>query len=80
VGNVRLNCHFFIDSEIEIDIDPSEVETATDHDGVLKFLESLGRALGKPAILTPENEIQTPIISFDPSNNTWRWKADWSPL
>ena len=80
VGNVRLNCHFFIDSEIEIDIDPAEIESAANHDAVLNFLERLGRTLGKPVIITPENEIQTPIVSFDPLNDTWRWKADWSPL
>ena len=80
VGNARLNCHFFIDSEIEIDIDPAEIESAVDHDAVLSFLERLGRTLGKPVIVTPENEMQTPIVSFDPSNDTWRWKADWSPL
>jgi hypothetical protein len=80
VGNVGLSCNFFDVSEIEIDIVPDEVETEADHDGILEFLARLGRALGKPVILTLENEIHTPIVSFDPSNNAWRWKADWSAL
>jgi hypothetical protein len=79
-GNVELSCNFFDVSEIEIDILPHQVKTEADHDGVLEFLERLGQALSKPVILTPENETQTPIVSFDPSNNAWRWKADWSPL
>ena len=80
VGNAELSCNFFDVSEIEIDIVPHQVEAEKDHDGILQFIAKLARAVGKPVILTPENEIQTPIVSFDPSNNAWRWKADWSPL
>jgi hypothetical protein len=40
-------------------------------------MESLGRALGKPVLLTPENEPEDPIVSFQPSDGTWRWRKDW---
>jgi hypothetical protein len=77
VGKARLHCHFFAAEEIEIDIDPREIASATEHDGVMAFVESLGQALGKPVVLTPENDPETPIVSYQPSDSTWRWRSDW---
>ena len=81
VGKALLHCHFFAIEEIEIDIDPREIASAIEHDGVMGFIESLGRALGKPVVLTPENDPETPIVSYQPSDaaadGTWRWRTDW---
>jgi hypothetical protein len=62
VGAALLNCHFFVLNEIEIDIDPKEVKGPLEHDGVLAFAAGLARAVGKPIIITPENEMETPIV------------------
>lgn len=79
VGDVVLNCHFFEEDRIEVDIDPREVRGSIEHDGVLVFVAGLARSVAKSVILTPENETGNPILSYEPASDTWLCKADWSP-
>ena len=65
-GPVMLCCHFFSDQELEFDLDPREVQGAPEFQGVLDFMRNLGGVLGKPVILTPENQPEHPMISYDP--------------
>lgn len=58
VGPVQVNCHFFVETEIENDVDPREVRTPADHAGILAYLVDLSTALGKEVILTEENAEQ----------------------
>jgi hypothetical protein len=63
VGGVRANCHFFTVCEIELDIDPREVNSETFR-SLLTFLCRLGDELGCDVVLTPENVPSLPILRY----------------
>jgi hypothetical protein len=48
------NCHFFAAQEIEIDVDPRQIEDPSALDSLLDFMVSLGRYLKKDVLLTHE--------------------------
>jgi hypothetical protein len=75
VGSAAVNCHFFVDSELELDIDPKEVSSASQHDQLLEFAEQIASALQKPIVLTPENTPESPLLSFEPSESKWHIHA-----
>ena len=83
IGKVQINNHFFIDTEIENDIDPREINTISDHECVVKYMTDLSNLLDKPVILTPENEQETILMivskseveySKDIDPNKWKLK------
>lgn len=55
LGGVILNCHFFTSDEIELDLDPRQVNSQADLDNVLNFMSALGSRLSRDVILTEEN-------------------------
>jgi hypothetical protein len=52
---VQLNCHFFTHSQIENDIDPSQLHSLEDHHRLMAYLVAISTALGKEVIVTAEN-------------------------
>jgi hypothetical protein len=75
LGTVTANCHFFVDSEIELDLEPREIQCQKAHGEVLSFMEGLASAIGKPALLTPENGEHIPYLSFEPVAGKWHAHA-----
>jgi hypothetical protein len=71
VCGVKINCHFFVSEEIELDVDPREIKGKQEHEAILEFIASLSQAIGKPALLTPENGVDIPFLSFEPENHAW---------
>lgn len=71
VRGVWIHCHFFIPTEIELDIQPREVKEQAQHEAILNFVQSLSEKLGKMAFITPENEPESPYLSFDPERHAW---------
>jgi hypothetical protein len=71
VGAASVNCHFFLDSELEVDIDPREVSSADQHDLMLEFAEAVASALRKPILVTPDNAPEAPFLSFEPLAFQW---------
>jgi hypothetical protein len=69
VGGIRVGCHFFWDSEIEFDIDPSEVTSQSALDDLLGFMRLVGDTIGRTVTLTRENDEQHPFITYDPLRN-----------
>ncbi|GAA1849003.1 hypothetical protein [Actinomadura bangladeshensis] len=65
VPEVLVNVHFFIEEEIEADLDPRELQGQKQLDAVCAFLRAVGRRLGKPMFLTPENGAAYPLIGYD---------------
>jgi len=70
VGGAQINCHFFSEEEIELDLDPREIH-ASEHDAVLHFVAALSTALGKPALVTEENAHELPLLTYEPRNSAW---------
>ena len=65
---VQVNCHFFIDTEIENDIDPKEVQSIEDHERILAYLIGISTTLGKEVILTEENTEEAVLIRVNGSS------------
>jgi hypothetical protein len=68
-SGILINCHFFSKEEIEFDIDPKDVTEQSDLDALCEFMRMVGKVVGKPTILTPENFQDKPIILFNPETN-----------
>jgi hypothetical protein len=66
VGNVRLNCYFFQDDEIEFDLDPREVKGADELENIKAFMGILASRTGKTAILTHESTKSAVILTISP--------------
>jgi hypothetical protein len=66
VPEVLINAHFFTEEEIEVDFDPRELQGQEQLNVVCAFLRAVGRRLGKPMVLTPENGPAHPLIGYDP--------------
>jgi hypothetical protein len=69
LGGITLNCHFFLEDEIELDLDPEELTDDDDDskaDAILAFMVELGEALRKPVLMTAENAPDAVIFRFDP--------------
>ena len=70
VAGVTLNCHFFLEDEIELDLDPEELTDVDDGAraaAVLGFMAELGEALRKPVLMTAENAPDAVIFRYDPA-------------
>jgi hypothetical protein len=61
-----LDCHFFIEEEIELDLVPQRVESEQTYDRLLGFMQWLADLLGKPAVLTQENSPDWVIVRVAP--------------
>jgi hypothetical protein len=72
VGGAQVNCHFFMFSEIELDIDPREIVDSNVHDQVMEFLELLAYETNKGLALTAENSPEAPYLSYEPSTSIWK--------
>ena len=69
LGGLQLICHFFTVEEIEFDLDPREMRGEAEFSRLLGFMQSISRLLGKPVLLTPENEQERPLLAVDPDRS-----------
>ncbi|WP_155846120.1 hypothetical protein [Celeribacter ethanolicus] len=60
-GKVGVNCHFFVEDEIELDVDLREVTSPLEVKALMAFMVELGRSLKKNVTLTEEG------------SPTWKW-------
>ena len=73
IYGVILNCHFFIESEIEFDLDPKEITDESKAVAVFEFMEMVSEALTLPIRMTPENMDETPIFEYSPGKRAWSY-------
>lgn len=69
INGMQANCHFFGIEEIELDIDPREIESEEKFRDLMDFISSLGQALAKQVRITPENLPSRPLFLFMPESN-----------
>lgn len=62
LGRTILRTHFFVENEIEIDLDPREVRDQADFDRLISFMRNMAEYLNKDVVLAPENCIEDPIL------------------
>jgi len=63
VDGLNLNCHFFVEGEIEFDLDPAEL-TEPRFAALLAWMRLLGTALRRDVLLTDENSKKVPRLMF----------------
>lgn len=62
IDKIQINNHFFVSHEIENDISPKAINSMQDHETIIKYMIDVSLHLGKPVVLTPENERETILI------------------
>ena len=65
LNDIRLNCHFFLEDQIEFDIDPKEVNTIKDFELIEIFMLEISKSTDKQITLTGENNPKFPLIKID---------------
>jgi hypothetical protein len=73
VGETQLNCHFFVESEIELDLDPRQMSGEESFDALRQFMEQLAIAIQRSILLTPENLSEHPIAQYEPESKYWQY-------
>ncbi|WP_288130749.1 protein export chaperone SecB [Microbulbifer sp.] len=61
--SIQINCHFFIESEIELDLSPSEIQSASSYSKLIDFLEWLASITERAVKLTHEGAQEQVILS-----------------
>ena len=79
VGRVALNCHFFAEAQIELDLDPREVQGDADLRELLAFITCLSATLRGPVVFTPENMPSHELILTDATRGVLRWVSAEQP-
>ena len=60
---IQINCHFFIDSEIELDVSPSDIQDEVSYLKLINFMQWLSSALKHEVKLTHEGSQDQVILS-----------------
>lgn len=71
-GSVKINCHFFIPEEIELDIDPTEINGEEEHVAVLQFIEQISEATSRDVVVTQENSPDLVLLRYEQTRNSWQ--------
>ncbi|AWI26827.1 hypothetical protein [Flavobacterium pallidum] len=69
LDDILINCHLFSNSEIEFDIDPTEIKSETELNKIIAFMKSISKQLRKQIFLTGENDQEFPLITIDETSN-----------
>jgi len=62
-----LMLHFWGDDAAEFSFWPDAIGDEAGLAALLDFMRRLGRAVGKPVLVTPENSEEVPILEYDPA-------------
>lgn len=73
--NLRVNTHFFSEDEVVFDFDRDDLQGQHQLDLLCCFMRSLGRHLGKPVRVTPEDNPQHPLIIYSPTEDRFTLTA-----
>jgi len=65
LGNIELRTHFFCIDEIELDLNPEDINTTGDVEILLRFMQRVSQKLDKQVILTQESGSNFPNIKVD---------------
>jgi hypothetical protein len=66
---MRVNTHFFIEEEIELDIGPRDVRSELELDRLQAFLTGIAKLLDRTVLVTPENGQECPWFSIAPNGS-----------
>ncbi|MEE4244829.1 MAG: hypothetical protein V2I33_05435 [Kangiellaceae bacterium] len=61
--NIQLNCHFFVETEIELDVSPHDIQTESAYTQLVSFLEWLATVTKGEVKLTHEGMQEQVVLS-----------------
>lgn len=64
-GDIQLNCHFFTEDEIELDVSPCDVQSEASYLQLLEFLKWLSSSTKKEVKLTHEGSKELIILGVE---------------
>lgn len=59
----QINCHFFVETEIDLDVSPRDIQNENAYLQLLNFQEWLSKSMGKEVKLTHEGAQELVILS-----------------
>lgn len=65
LNGIKINCYFFLQDEIEFDINPTEIKLFRDFERLEEFMTSISKVLRRQVTLTGENDPKFPLIKID---------------
>ena len=72
LGKIKLNCHFFLEDQIEFDIDPNEINSIEDFELIKNFMTDVSKLIDNQITLTDENIPQIPLVKIDVEKGLYR--------
>ena len=68
LDGIVVKCYFFLEDQIEFDINPSEIHSELELKKVTDFMKTMNTVLGKQITLCGENQPEFPLIKIDSKN------------
>jgi len=68
LSGIVVKCFFFLENQIEFDINPTEIKTESDFNKITDFMKSISSKLKKQITLCGENQPEFPLIKIDTKN------------
>jgi len=64
-NRINIHCYFFLNNQIEFDIDPKEINSLNDFETIEKFMTSISKTLNSQITLTAQSYPEFPIFKID---------------
>ncbi|MBO0593934.1 hypothetical protein I2486_21225 [Cellulophaga sp. E16_2] len=68
VNGIVVKCFFFLENQIEFDINPTDIKTESEFRRITDFMKSVSLKLEKQITLCGENQPEFPLIKIDTRN------------
>ena len=68
LNGIVVKCYFFLENQIELDINPTEIKTELEFNKITDFMKSISSKLKKQITLCGENQPEFPLIKIDTKN------------
>ncbi|MFI0430615.1 hypothetical protein [Mariniflexile sp. HMF6888] len=68
LSGIVVKCFFFLENQIEFDINPTEIKTESEFIKITDFMKSISLKLEKQITLCGENQPELPLIKIDTKN------------
>jgi hypothetical protein len=68
LNGIVVKCYFFLENQIEFDINPVEIKTELEFNKITNFMKSISSKLDKEITFCGENQPEFPLIKIDTKN------------
>jgi hypothetical protein len=68
LNGITAHCYFLLADEIELEIDPVEIDGEAKAKVVFRLMSTVGRTLNKHVVLTLENNGEKPAFRYEPGS------------